>query len=257
MDIVDIDTPHGPAKAHLDLADAPVAALVLGHGAAGSVTAPDLVAASDAARSAGLGVVLVEQPYRVAGRRSAAPAHQLDAAWIAVVEQLRDGELGDLPLIAGGRSSGARVACRTAAETGAIGVLCLAFPLHPPGRPGEDAAVRARGSAGPGADRAGHVGPVRYAARRLRTAPSSPCPATTASRPISPRSATRCATGSRKYRPSQVRTVPVAADHRLTHPVTGHVQPAHHRITVRRQPAPATTGDRTYFRTPVLVAPAQ
>jgi predicted alpha/beta-hydrolase family hydrolase len=135
MDVLDIDTPHGPARAHLDLVDAPVAALVLGHGAGGSVGAPDLVAASEAARSAGLSVVLIEQPYRVAGRRSAAPAHQLDAAWIAVVEHLRGGALADLPLIAGGRSAGARVACRTAAETGAAGVLCLAFPLHPPGRP--------------------------------------------------------------------------------------------------------------------------
>jgi uncharacterized protein len=135
MDVSDIDTPHGPARAHLDLVDAPVAALVLGHGAGGSVGAPDLVAAAEAARSAGLSVVLVEQPYRVAGRRSAAPAHQLDAAWIAVVEHLRGGALADLPLIAGGRSAGARVACRTAAETGAAGVLCLAFPLHPPGRP--------------------------------------------------------------------------------------------------------------------------
>jgi predicted alpha/beta-hydrolase family hydrolase len=133
--VLDIDTPHGPARAHLHLVDAPVAALVLGHGAGGSVTAPDLVAATEAALAAGLSVVLVEQPYKVAGRRSAAPVHQLDAAWTAVVEQLRAGELGDLPLIAGGRSSGARVACRTAAETGAIGVLCLAFPLHPPGRP--------------------------------------------------------------------------------------------------------------------------
>ena len=80
-------------------------------------------------------MALVEQPYRVAGRRSPAPAAQLDAAWTAVVEQLLDGELRGLPLIAGGRSAGARVACRTAATTGAIGVLCLAFPLHPPGRP--------------------------------------------------------------------------------------------------------------------------
>ncbi len=82
-------------------------------------------------REAGLSVALVEQPYRVAGRRSPAPAAQLDAAWIAVVEQLGL----ELPLIAGGRSSGARVACRTAQETGAAAVLCLAFPLHPPGKP--------------------------------------------------------------------------------------------------------------------------
>lgn len=79
-------------------------------------------------------MALVEQPYRVAGRRSPAPATQLDAAWRAVVSRLREAELRGLPLIAGGRSSGARVACRTAAETGALAVLCLAFPLHPPGR---------------------------------------------------------------------------------------------------------------------------
>ena len=72
---------------------------------------------------------------RVAGRRSPAPAAQLDAAWIAVVEQLRATTLGDLALVVGGRSAGARVACRTAAQTGAVGVLCLAFPVHPPGRP--------------------------------------------------------------------------------------------------------------------------
>ncbi len=111
--------------------DSPVAALVLGHGAGGGVGSPDLVGAADAARAAQLTVALVEQPYRVAGRRSPAPAHQLDAAWIAVVSQLGF----EVPLITGGRSSGARVACRTAAEVGAAAVLCLAFPLHPPGRP--------------------------------------------------------------------------------------------------------------------------
>jgi uncharacterized protein len=105
--------------------------MVLGHGAGGGVTSPDLVGAADAARAAGLSVALVEQPYRVAGRRSPAPARQLDEAWVAVVRQLFEG----LPLIAGGRSLGARVACRTAADTGAVAVLCLAFPVHPPGRP--------------------------------------------------------------------------------------------------------------------------
>ena len=79
---------------------------------------------------------MVEQPYRVAGRRSPGPAHQLDAAWTAVVAQLLAGELRGLQLIAGGRSSGARVACRTAEAAGATGVLCLAFPLLPPQRPG-------------------------------------------------------------------------------------------------------------------------
>ena len=96
--------------------------------------APDLRAATDAALAAGVSVALVEQPYRVAGRRSPAPARQLDAAWIAVVEDLRAGALAGLPLVCGGRSSGARVACRTAAQTGAAGVLCLAFPLVPPQR---------------------------------------------------------------------------------------------------------------------------
>ncbi len=131
----DVDTPHGPARVHLHAADEVAGALVLGHGAGGGVTARDLVAATKAAQEAGVTVALVEQPYRVAGRRSPAPAAQLDAAWIAVVEHLRAGPLGDLPLVAGGRSSGARVACRTAAQTAAVGVLCLAFPVHPPGRP--------------------------------------------------------------------------------------------------------------------------
>src|SRR4029079_13987894 len=102
--------------------------------AGGGVGAPDLVTASKAAQEAGYSVGLVEQPYRVAGRRSPAPAHQLDTAWVAVVEQLRSGERAGLPLVTGGRSSGARVACRTAAATGAVGVLCLAFPLPPPRR---------------------------------------------------------------------------------------------------------------------------
>jgi len=108
---------------------------VLGHGAGGGVDSPDLVGAAEAARSAGLNVALVEQPYRVAGRRSPAPAHQLDAAWAAVVLQLREGPFRELPILTGGRSSGARVACRTAGETGSVAVICLAFPLHPPGRP--------------------------------------------------------------------------------------------------------------------------
>ena len=132
MELLDIDTPHGPARVHVELGDSPRAALLLGHGAGGGVGAPDLVAVAEVAGSLGIAVGLVEQPYRVAGRRSAAPAHQLDAAWIAVVRTLGGGPFDGLPLIAGGRSSGARVACRTAAAVGAIGVLCLAFPLIPP-----------------------------------------------------------------------------------------------------------------------------
>jgi predicted alpha/beta-hydrolase family hydrolase len=130
----DIETPHGIARVHLRAAEAPRAGLVLGHGAGGGVSARDIVAAADAANASGLTVALVEQPYRVAGRRSPAPAHQLDTAWTAVVEHLREKELRELPIVTGGRSSGARVACRTAATTGAAGVLCLAFPLQPPQR---------------------------------------------------------------------------------------------------------------------------
>jgi uncharacterized protein len=133
-----LDTPHGLARAHLHAADEPRAALALGHGAAGGVASPDLVAVTDVARSEGISVALVEQPYKVAGRRSPAPAHQLDAAWTAVVEQLLEGDLRGLPLLVGGRSLGARVACRTAEATGAVAVLCLAFPLHAPGRSGAD-----------------------------------------------------------------------------------------------------------------------
>jgi hypothetical protein len=129
--LIELSTPHGPARVQLREVDEPRAALVLGHGAGGGVESPDLQGATTAALEAGLTVALVEQPYRVAGRRSPAPAGQLDAAWVSVIEQLAF----EVPLIAGGRSSGARVACRTAEATGAAAVLCLAFPVHPPGRP--------------------------------------------------------------------------------------------------------------------------
>jgi hypothetical protein len=132
--VLAVDTPHGPANAHLHPVDEPRAALLLGHGAAGGVTSGDLVAATEAARSEGVSVALVEQPYRVAGRRSPPPGPRLDAAWTAVVEHLVATELRGLPLVAGGRSLGARVACRTVEATGAVGVLCLAFPLQPPRR---------------------------------------------------------------------------------------------------------------------------
>ncbi len=138
-DTRELDTPHGAARVHLRAARRPAAALVLGHGAGGGVQAGDLVAATNAALALGVSVALVEQPYRVAGRRSAAPAGQLDAAWLSVIGQLRGEDLRDLSLIVGGRSSGARVACRTAAPAGAAAVLCLAFPVHPPGR-GDDPA---------------------------------------------------------------------------------------------------------------------
>ncbi len=135
----EVATPHGLAAVHLHSAAGdgpPRGALVLGHGAGGGVGAPDLVVATEVATAAGLAVALVEQPYRVAGRRSPPPAGRLDEAWCAVVAHLRAGPLAGLPIVTGGRSSGARVACRTAAATGAAAVLCLAFPLRPPRRRG-------------------------------------------------------------------------------------------------------------------------
>ena len=134
MAAVEVDTSHGTARAHLQLLDSARGALVLGHGAGGGVSAGDLVTAARAAHEEGFAVALVEQPYRVAGRRAPVPARQLDEAWTDIVKWLRENELGELPLVVGGRSLGARVACRTSSALGAIGVLCLAFPLQPPGR---------------------------------------------------------------------------------------------------------------------------
>ena len=128
---MEIQTAHGPARVLVQEVPGARAVLALGHGAGGSVSAPDLQVAARAALELGISVALVEQPYRVAGRRNAPPAPQLDEAWLTVIETLDAG----LPLITGGRSSGGRVACRTAEATGAAGVLCLAFPLQPPPRP--------------------------------------------------------------------------------------------------------------------------
>jgi hypothetical protein len=132
--VIGIDTPRGVGQVHLHEAQDPRGALVLGHGAGGGVEAPDLVAAREAALSERVTVALVEQPYRVAGRRSPPPAAHLDDAWTAIIDGLRAGPLAGLPLIVGGRSMGGRVACRTAEALGAAAVLCLAFPLEPPGR---------------------------------------------------------------------------------------------------------------------------
>jgi predicted alpha/beta-hydrolase family hydrolase len=132
--LLEVESPSGLALAHLFAADRPRAWLLLGHGAGGGVEAPDLVAAREAALAERVSVGLVEQPYRVKGRRSPAPARQLDAAWEAVVARMHEQEVGGLPLVVGGRSLGARVACRTSAATRAVAVLCLAFPLQPPRR---------------------------------------------------------------------------------------------------------------------------
>jgi uncharacterized protein len=129
----EIQTTAGPAQVQVDEPKGvPASVLVIGHGAGGGVDAPDILAVRKAVLAVGVRVVRVTQPYRVAGRRTPAAAGQLDAAWLAVLENLAP--VG-APLIVGGRSSGARVACRTAAGAGAAGVLALAFPVHPPGRP--------------------------------------------------------------------------------------------------------------------------
>lgn len=126
------DTPRGPARILADpgRTGQQCGLLVLGHGAGGGPDAPDLLAARDGALAAGWSVVRVEQPWRVAGRRVAEAPQHLDTAWTAVVRELDVSG----PLVLGGRSAGARVACRTADALGAAAVLVLAFPLRPPGR---------------------------------------------------------------------------------------------------------------------------
>ncbi|MFJ8042995.1 alpha/beta family hydrolase [Kitasatospora sp. NPDC096147] len=128
-----VPTPAGEARITLHpAAGEPRALLALGHGAGGGVEARDLAALAAALPGHGVGVALVEQPWRVAGRKVAPAPKTLDAGWLPVIAELaRPG----LPLYLGGRSAGARVACRTAGALGAAGVLALAFPLHPPGRP--------------------------------------------------------------------------------------------------------------------------
>jgi predicted alpha/beta-hydrolase family hydrolase len=131
-----VATPRGDAAVVLDRTRRRARALViLGHGAAGDVDAVDLVAVRDAAGAAGFAVARVTQPYRMSGRRPPPAAPVLDEAWLAVVAAVRSRFARATPLVVGGRSSGARVACRTGRELGAAGVLALAFPLHPPGHP--------------------------------------------------------------------------------------------------------------------------
>jgi uncharacterized protein len=131
-----ITTPRGDAQVSLNLPHSPVSLLVLGHGAGGGIDAPDLSALAVAACTACVAVARVEQPYRVAGRRAPAPAPHLDEAWVAVVAALRaEPGFDELPVVVAGRSSGGRVACRTAGAVGAAAVVALAFPVHPPRRP--------------------------------------------------------------------------------------------------------------------------
>ena len=134
---VEVTTPRGVAWADMDRpAGTPLGLLVLGHGAGGGVEAADLLATRRAALETEWAVARVTQPYRVAGRRSPPAGPVLDEAWLPVVTKVRSGRgLRLLPVVFGGRSSGARVACRTATAGHAAGVLALAFPLHPPGHP--------------------------------------------------------------------------------------------------------------------------
>jgi predicted alpha/beta-hydrolase family hydrolase len=131
---MDVETPLGTARVQLSDGGS-AGTLVLGGGAGGSVRSVDVLAVTAAAADAGWRVVLVEQPWRVAGKKIAPAPPRLDIGWAAVMDRLRAGGLLTGPLVLGGRSAGARVACRSAADQGADGVLALAFPLHPPGRP--------------------------------------------------------------------------------------------------------------------------
>lgn len=133
IETTDVETPTGPARLHHHRATAPEhGTVVLGHGAGGGIGAVDLVALAEALPAAGWGVVLVEMPWRVAGKRMAPPPRRLDEGWLPVLEAVTASSGGRL--VVGGRSAGARVACRTAAQVGAHAVLALSFPLVPPGK---------------------------------------------------------------------------------------------------------------------------
>ncbi|UGT59048.1 alpha/beta family hydrolase [Nocardia asteroides] len=129
-----IDTSAGQAEVEIDAADEPSLLVLLTHGSGGGIDARDLLTVRDLAFRCGAAVARVLQPYRVAGARAPGSAAKQDTAWLEVVAALRE-RYGPVPLVQGGRSNGARVACRTATAVGARGVLALSFPLHPPGKP--------------------------------------------------------------------------------------------------------------------------
>jgi predicted alpha/beta-hydrolase family hydrolase len=133
--IVPVDTPIGAGRFFVDPAEHPTSILVLGHGAGGGVGAADLELLARSLPDRGCTVVRFEQPWRTAGRTVGAPAARLDEAWNAALSWLMHQQWALQPLVVGGRSAGARVACRTASETNAAAIVCLAFPLHLPGRP--------------------------------------------------------------------------------------------------------------------------
>ena len=131
---MEISTSQGPASVVLEKVRKPTFLLVMTHGAGGGTETPDVLAASAAAASLGASVARVLQPYRVRGASAPGNAVRQDAAWLEIITALRSASQG-IPLVQGGRSNGARVACRTASESMAAAVIALAFPLHPPGRP--------------------------------------------------------------------------------------------------------------------------
>jgi predicted alpha/beta-hydrolase family hydrolase len=133
--ITPVDTPRGPGRLLIDAAERQSSILVLGHGAGGGPKAADLELLASQLPRLGTTVVRFEQPWRTAGRRAAAPPAQLDEAWLAAIDRLERQPWAADRLFVGGRSAGARVACRTADRIGAAGIVCLAFPLHLPGRP--------------------------------------------------------------------------------------------------------------------------
>ncbi|MFJ8015410.1 alpha/beta family hydrolase [Streptomyces sp. NPDC096339] len=141
-----VDTPAGEARVTWHTAPEPELVLAVSHGAGGGIEARDLQALAAALPALGVTVALVEQPWRVAGKKVAAAPKVLDEGWRGLWPVLAG---PGLPVVAGGRSAGARVACRTAAELGAAGVLALAFPLHPPGRPEKSRAEELLGAGRP------------------------------------------------------------------------------------------------------------
>jgi uncharacterized protein len=140
-----ISTGAGPARAEVDRPTAATFLLLMTHGAGGGVATRDLLAVREVAVDLGGVVARVLQPYRVRGARAPGAPGPQDAAWLDIVAALRR-EYPGLPLVQGGRSNGARVACRTAADAGAVAVIALAFPLHPPGRPELSRAAELRGA---------------------------------------------------------------------------------------------------------------
>jgi predicted alpha/beta-hydrolase family hydrolase len=124
-------TPRGDARLLVRRAKRPIATLVLTHGAGGGIDAPDLVRLARTLPQQDVSVTLVEMPWRVAGKKLAPAPPVIDECYLAVLDNMRTRS----PLVLGGRSAGARSACRIARRVGARGVLALSFPLHPPGRP--------------------------------------------------------------------------------------------------------------------------